>query len=191
VQTFDEHGGVRMHLIVVRRDLASYQHLHPVLQSDGTWTTALRLPRAGVYRAYADFERNGEKTVLGTDLFAAGDFDPFALPPASASTEIDGYEVELHGHAQAGEETTLRYVVTRDGARVDVEPYLGADGHLVALRAGDLGYLHVHPVAAATRDVRFAAAFPTAGDYRLFFQFRDRGSVHTVPFTLTVERGDG
>ena len=27
----------------------------------------------------------------------------------------------------------------------DLQPYLGAYGHLVALRDGDLAYLHVHP----------------------------------------------
>ena len=26
-----------------------------------------------------------------------------------------------------------------------MEPYLGAKGHLVALREGDLAYLHIHP----------------------------------------------
>ena len=36
--------------------------------------------------------------------------------------------------------------VTRDGEPVtDLEPYLAAYGHLVALREGDLAYLHVHP----------------------------------------------
>lgn len=29
----------------------------------------------------------------------------------------------------------------------DLQPYLGAYGHLVALRQGDLAYLHVHPGA--------------------------------------------
>lgn len=30
----------------------------------------------------------------------------------------------------------------------DLKPYVGAFGHLVALRAGDLAYLHVHPDGA-------------------------------------------
>ncbi len=61
VRQFDEEGGVRMHLIVVRRDLTGYQHLHPTLEDDGRWQTELTLPDAGVYRAYAGFERKREE----------------------------------------------------------------------------------------------------------------------------------
>jgi len=186
VRQFDEEGGVRMHLIVVRRDLTGYQHLHPTLEDDGRWQTELTLPDAGVYRAYADFERNGKKTVLASDLFAAGRFTPETLPAPASSVEIDGYRVELDGHAEAGVETMITYRVTRAGEPVDVEPYLGAAGHLVALREGDLAYLHVHPLAERLGEISFAATFPTAAQYRLFLQFKDAGSIQTAALTLNV-----
>ena len=189
VRQFDEEGGVRMHLIVVRRDLTGYQHLHPTLEGDGRWQTELTLPEAGVYRAYADFERNGKKTVLASDLFVAGQFTPLALPAPASSVEVDGYRVELDGHAEAGTETTITYRVTRAGEPVDVEPYLGAAGHLVALREGDLAYLHVHPLAERLGEISFAATFPTAARYRLFLQFKDAGRVQTAALTLDVGRG--
>ena len=71
------------------------------------------------------------------------------------------------------------------------EPYLGAGGHLVALREGDLAFLHVHPTARrrhgrARRLVGFAATFPTEGRYRLFLQFQHEGRVQTVAFTQEV-----
>jgi hypothetical protein len=69
------------------------------------------------------------------------------------------------------------------------EPYLGARGHLVALRQGDLAYLHVHPLdEAAAGAITFATDFPTAGKYRLFLQFKHRGQVHTAAFTQEVVR---
>jgi hypothetical protein len=188
VRQFDEDGGVRMHLIVVRRDLTGYQHLHPTL-NDGRWQTELTLSDAGVYRAYADFERNGKKTVLASDLFAAGQFTPVTLPAPASSVEVDGYRVEFDGHAEAGVETTITYRVTRAGMPVDVEPYLGAAGHLVALREGDLAYLHVHPLAERLGEISFAATFPTAGQYRLFLQFKDAGRLQTAALTLNVGRG--
>ena len=188
VRQFGEEGGVRMHLIVVRRDLTGYQHLHPTLE-DGRWQTELTLPDAGVYRAYADFERNGKKTVLASDLFAAGLFTPATLPAPASSVDVDGYRVELDGHAEAGVETTITYRLTRAGNPVDVEPYLGAAGHLVALREGDLAYLHVHPLAERLGEISFAASFPTAGQYRLFLQFKDAGLVQTAALTLDVGRG--
>ena len=189
VREVAEHGGVRMHLIVVRRDLTDYQHLHPTLAPDGSWQTELTLPRAGAYRAYADFERGGDKTVLGTDLFAAGAFTPEQLPAPATVAEIDGYRVELEGHAEAGVDATLRYRITRDGEPVDVEPYLGAGGHLVALRQGDLAYLHVHPLAEQRGEISFAATFPTVAAYRLFLQFKHEGRVQTVPLTMAVRQG--
>jgi hypothetical protein len=66
---------------------------------------------------------------------------------------------------------------------------LGAKGHLVALREGDLAYLHVHPeeqASVAPGTVAFAATYPSAGRYRLFLQFRAGGRVHTAPVTQEV-----
>ena len=63
--------------------------------------------------------------------------------------------------------------------------YLGADGHLVALREGDLAFVHVHSEAsAAPGSIRFAATLPSPGRYRLFLQFADNGGVRTVAHTV-------
>ena len=75
--------------------------------------------------------------------------------------------------------------MTRNGAPVAVQDYLGAKGHLVALRQGDLAFLHVHP---DEHSLRFMAAFPTPGRYRLFLQFKTEGRVHTAAFTQEVSR---
>ncbi len=90
--------------------------------------------------------------------------------------------------ATAGRQATLAYTVTRNGRSVAVQPYLGASGHLVALRAGDLAYLHVHPLAggADAGRIAFAATYPSAGRYRLFLQFRHAGRVHTAALTQEV-----
>ncbi len=71
----------------------------------------------------------------------------------------------------------------------DIQPYLGARGHLVALRQGDLAYLHAHPEEHgddADGEIPFAAEFLSAGSYRMFLQFRAGGSVHLVAFTAQV-----
>jgi hypothetical protein len=125
----------------------------------------------------------------------AADLGP--LPEAEPTGVSDGgYDVRLDaGHARAGRESELRFAVTKDGAAVHTEPYLGAGGHLVALREGDLAFLHVHPTehgdgdASAHDDtIGFAATFPTEGRYRLFLQFKHEGRVHTVAFTQEVSR---
>jgi hypothetical protein len=177
VRDFDLEHERRMHLIVVRRDLAGFQHLHPRQTADGTWSTRVTLPAAGTYRVFADFTRAGEPYTLATDLHVDGRaaFAPLPAPETTAVSD-GGYDVALD---RDGAE--LRFTITRDGAPVRTQPYLGAGGHLVVLREGDLGFLHVHP--ASDRDVTFETTLPTPGRYRLFLQFRHDGRVHTVAFT--------
>jgi len=184
VRNFDVEHTKRMHLIVARRDLSGFRHLHPRQGADGVWTTTVRLSDSGSYRVFADFSHEDEATTLAGDLRVDGAADLRPLPaPATTAVGDGGYEVRLDaGRVQPGREADLRFTVTKDGRAVHPEPYLGAGGHLVALREGDLAFLHVHPVDEG----RFAATFPTEGRYRLFLQFKDAGRVHTVAFTQEV-----
>ena len=196
VRDFDVEHEKRMHLIVVRVDLAGFQHLHPTMRADGTWSVPLTLAEAGRYRVFADFKHAGRNETLAGYVRVDGPSRHVPLPAAAAQVRTsDGYGVRLRAdHVRAGEETTLRFVVTRRGRPVAVEPYLGARGHLVALRAGDLAYLHVHPTdghGSGAAPVSFATTFPTTGRYRLFLQFKHAGRVHTAAFTRTAGAAGG
>jgi hypothetical protein len=185
VRDFDVEHEKRMHLILARRDLTGFQHLHPEQAADGSWQTTAKLDEAGSYRLFADFSHDGEAQTLATDLRVDGAADLRSLPePATTAVSDGGYDVQLDaGAARPGQEADLRFTITKDGEPVRTEPYLGAGGHLVALREGDLAFLHVHPMDDS---VRFAATFPTEGRYRLFLQFQHDGRVHTVAFTQEV-----
>ncbi|WP_069169968.1 hypothetical protein [Streptomyces griseus] len=193
-----EHGK-ELHFIVASRDLTVYRHLHPTRAADGTWTTSADLPAAGAYRAFADFEpavEGAESLTLGADLAVSGAYAPAAVPAPAAGAKVDDYEVTLTGGLQPGRSGELGLEVTRNGKPVtDLEPYLGAYGHLVALRSGDLAYLHVHPEGepgdGTTKPgprVSFTATAPSVGTYRLFLDFRHEGKVRTAAFT--VEAGE-
>ena len=144
---FDVEHAKRMHLILARRDLSGFQHLHPRQAPDGSWSVRARLPEGGSYRLFADFGRGGRAQTLGADL--AVDRTPRATGPLPAPATVaraGGLTVRQRApRARAGREAELEYTVTRAGRRVPVQPYLGARGHLVALREGDLAFLHVHP----------------------------------------------
>ena len=185
VRDFDVTHEKRMHLIFARRDLTGFQHLHPELAADGTWSADVRLDAAGSYRLFADFSHDDTPRTLAADLRVDGAADLRALPaPQPEAVSDGGYDVRLAaGDAHPGEEADLRFTITRDGAPIKTEPYLGAGGHLVALREGDMAFLHVHPMDDG---VRFAATFPTAGRYRLFLQFQHEGRIQTVAFTQEV-----
>jgi hypothetical protein len=165
-----------LHLIVVRRDLTGFQHLHPEQDADGAWTATAGALEPGAYRVFADFSTGGEKRTLGADLFVPGGFDPEPLPASAAAA--DGVELRA-AELAAGEEARLEFAVPG----VEVERYLGARGHLVILREGDLAYLHTH---AEEDELAFETTFPSAGRYRAFLQFSAGGEVRTVAFTLEV-----
>ena len=186
-----------MHMIVARRDLTGFQHVHPNLGPDGVWRVPLTLPEAGEYKVFADYFPlwgvHGE--TLASDVSVAGDYQPRPLPEYSDTATVDGYTVTLKGRLTPGRSEKLVVSVSKDGAPVtDLEPYLAAYGHLVVLRDGDLAYLHVHPDGAPgdgrTRpgpDVTFFATAPSYGDYRLFLDFQHHGKVRTAEFTVRVE----
>ena len=108
--------------------------------------------------------------------------------PTNTAYAEDGYEVVLDaGTPTVGAESALGFRVRRGGEDVeDLEPYLGALGHLVALREGDLAYLHVHPTGGTGTRIGFRAAFPSLDRYRLFQQFAHERQVRTADFTVEV-----
>ncbi|HEX4814166.1 MAG TPA: hypothetical protein VFV66_15590 [Nonomuraea sp.] len=183
----------KMHFIVVSRDLASFQHVHPEMSADGTWEVKLTLPDAGSYRAFADFApAGGDGMTLGADLPVSGDYDPQPLPKAVRTSKVGDYTVSLTGDLVPGRSSKLTLSVSKDGEPVtDLQPYLGAYGHLVALRAGDLAYLHVHPEESdkAGPEITFYAEVPSGGDYRLFLDFQHDGKVRTADFTAAAGEG--
>lgn len=195
VTAYDLAHGKQLHLIVVRRDLNRFQHVHPVLdRATGVWSTTIDTSQAGTYRVYADVVPTGhDNLILGTDIAVAGRFAP--EPPATREVrvaEVDGYRVELRGDLHAGQVDTLTATVSRGGRPInDLDAYLEAYGHLVALRQSDLAYLHVHPDGhpgdgrtTAGPAIDFAVDAPTAGTYRLFLDFSHGGVVRTAPFVV-------
>lgn len=182
-----------LHLIVVSRDLEVFHHVHPTLDDAGTWSVELPVLPAGSYRAITDFWiTSGPRLALGVDLSVPGADEPNTPAEPTTTSRVDGYEVTLDATTDSTGEVSATLVVRRDGELVEPEPYLGANGHLVALRAGDLAYAHVHPDDAAEGDddagvaagVRFEATLDSAGRYGLFFDFRHGGAVHTATFTF-------
>ncbi|MFE4309274.1 hypothetical protein ACFRR6_24855 [Streptomyces sp. NPDC056891] len=191
VTAFTTEHGKELHFIVASRDLNTFRHLHPVKAADGTWSVTADLPRAGGYKAFADFKPaapGARGITLGADLSVPGAYAPKPLPAVAPTATVDGYQVRLGGTLNPGKAGELRLTVTKAGKPVtDLEPYLGAYGHLVALRDGDLAYLHVHPNEGGPGpDVSFTATAPSAGTYRLFLDFQHGGKVRTAAFTVTA-----
>lgn len=186
-----------LHAIIVATDGSNYRHVHPTMDAAGRWSLPWQWPAAGSYRIFADFvpAATGTNITLTSTVTVAGEVTSPAPRPRSTLDEVARYQVTLDGDLTTTGTSTLTVRVSRDGQPVTtLEPYLGAYGHLVALREGDLAYLHVHPEGAAPAgpeqlsgpDVQFATAAPTPGRYLLYFDFQVDGQVHTAEFVLNA-----
>ncbi|SBW28752.1 hypothetical protein FDG2_5950 [Candidatus Protofrankia californiensis] len=130
--------------------------------------------------------------VLSQQLAVAGDSSTTPLPPASTTTQVDGYILTLAGEVMAGAAHTLTVTVSKDGSPVtDLQPYLDTYAHLSAFHEGDLALAHLHPMGATSGagggpTLSFEAMLPKAGSWRLFVQFQTAGVLHTAAVTLPV-----
>jgi hypothetical protein len=176
VVDFTEVHGALGHLLVVRRDLQGFQHLHPVLGPDGVWTATLDRPiEAGAWRAVLETEpTSGGVLVVGIDLLVGGEAAPVAVPPPSNVAIVDGLTITREG---------LWFTVTPSDS---LKPWYGQSAHLVAFREGDLAYAHLHPANDVAGDYRFSGSLPGPGTYRLFLQFLADGQLVTAPFTVVA-----
>lgn len=199
VTDYDVEHEKELHLIAVRRDFTGFQHVHPTLdQTSGVWSVGLDLT-PGTWRLFTDFKATGgDPLTLGTDLAVDGDYRPAGPAGENRTATVGDYEVTLDGTLTAGSDAKLTLSVAKDGKPVtDLQPYLGAYGHLVALRGGDLAYLHVHPdgtpgdgTTKPGPDVVFYAAVPSAGTYHLYLDFQHDGVVRTASFVVTAGAAD-
>jgi len=186
-----------MHFYAIRSDLSGFQHLHPTMGADGTWSAPLAALEPGDWRVYASFvpgagSGKGTGLVLSRTVTVPGQAAPVPLPAAAASTTVDGYTVTVDGAPTAGAASELKVTVSKDGKPVtDLQPYLETYAHLTAFHAGDRAFAHLHPETAANGTgggptLPFHAELPKAGDWRLFLQFQTGGTLHTAALTLTV-----
>ena len=94
----------------------------------------------------------------------------------------------------AGRVVKLRYDLTHMGIPVkDLEPYLAAWGHTLVLSENGEEYVHAHPIEYLPTDVTdphggpevtFDALFPKPGRYRIWTQFKRKGTVTTTTFVV-------
>jgi hypothetical protein len=188
ITAFDPEQTKLMHFYLVRSDLTGFQHVHPTMAADGTWTAPLATAASGSYRAYTQFVVKGTDEVLSQSVSVPGDATKVPLAAPSATTSVDGFTLTVGGDKpMAGMTHQLTVSVTKDGRPVtDLQPYLDTYAHLTAFHATDGAFAHLHPQGKAGDKLTFEAMLPKAGDWRLFIQFQTDGILHTAPITITA-----
>lgn len=195
VKDFEVTHEQKVHLIVVRDGLDQFAHLHPDIDAAGNMTVSYTFPTGGTYLLFADYKQAGQPaTVARATVKVAGDAPaaPSLTPTVPTNLETNGLRATVEvTNAKAGAESRLTFVLDDGtGKRVtDLQPYMGAMGHLVVLSADGKEYVHAHPAdaKAANGTVAFAVHFTSPGLYKGWGQFRRGGAVRVVPFVVKVE----
>ncbi len=195
VKDFETVHEKKLHLIIVRDGLDRFAHVHPDMDRAGNITGAFTFPTAGKYRLYADYKPAGGKQATSiAELDVAGTPPPRPELVPNAPGRVKAAELVADiAVEKAGADGATRISFTLfDAAHkpiIDLQPYLGAMGHLVVLSADGKQYVHSHPLEEKSSGgaVAFAAHFPNPGIYKGWGQFRRSGTVHDVPFVVKIE----
>lgn len=194
VREFDTVHEKLVHLIIVRDGLDEFAHVHPAVDEQGNLTITHTFPKAGKYRLFADYKRKDKAgAVAKAQIEVSGESSPPAALAVDAPGKVtaDGLvaQVELK-NAKAGEESEVRFRLSDEAGKPvnDLQPYLGARGHLVVISADGTQYVHAHPMDApsAANEVVFMSHFPKAGLYKGWGQFRLADKVRTMPFVVQI-----
>ncbi|MEW9702062.1 hypothetical protein [Paenibacillus sp. SI8] len=195
IDNFDVQHEKQMHFIVVSKDLSFFNHIHPEYKGKGEFKVSTQFPSAGEFELIADFMPSGMGAMTKTQWISVGGSVPqqqAIVPDSTLMKIVDGKEVSLAiDHLMAGKELTLNFTIkdaqTKQPVK-DLQPYLGAIGHVVILNEDAGEYLHVHPLEEKSSgpDAKFMATFPHSGVFKIWGQFQQNGKVFTAPFVVKV-----
>jgi hypothetical protein len=194
---FLEEQTKRMHVYVVRDDLAVFRHVHPQMRRDGTWGANLTLPEPGDYRVVAEFMArdeggNGDFVMLGAPARVPGAWKPAPAPAPTGKASGWGVEAAVEGEVTAGDDEELRLrLSTPDGRVPGLGTYLGTSAHVTGFHVGSGAAVHMHPLGepmSAANDgvLTFHTQLPRPGDYVLFVQVVVDDFLHTLPVPVTA-----
>jgi hypothetical protein len=204
-----------LHLFIVSRSLEYFAHVHPEYKGNGRFSVNSPAP-ADEYMVIADFlPADGTAQLLqraivtpgysGSSFAAVRPLLPDIPDGAAESTwkpgrprwspaekTVEGIRVRLEAsELLAGRRALLRFTVfdARGSEPVtDLEPFLGAPGHLLIVTSALTDAVHGHPeeTDVSTSVVTFRPVLPAPGLCKLWVQFQRRGAVITVPFVVQV-----
>jgi hypothetical protein len=195
IEKFDLNHEKYMHLIVVSKDLSYFQHVHPNYDGKGVFELKNQFPSGGEYKLFADYKPTDAEAAVKSKWVSVEGTAAAAVPisPDQNRTKVvDGKNVTLsYDNLKAGQDVELTFTITDEQTKkpvIDLQPYLGAVGHVVVLSEDAEQYLHVHPVDEKAKgpDAKFMTNFPSSGMYKLWGQFQHKGQVFTVPFVVKV-----
>jgi plastocyanin len=199
VTNFDTFQEKTMHLIVVRDDLQSFNHVHPEYKGNGRFEVNTTFPTAGEYKIFSDYKPSGQKEQVSLmTLNIPGSVPlPKELEKFNTTKILNDTKINLklsEPTPKTGQEVTLTFDVKQAANNQPVQglqPYLGEKGHLVILKSSypltTADYIHAHALKeTGDGQIAFKTSFPQPGTYKLWVQFNRNGKVNTADFWVNV-----
>lgn len=182
------------HLIVVRHELDEFAHLHPAVDAEGNLTVDHTFPVGGKYHLFVDYKAAGKAAATAQTTLVVEGESPAAAPLAlnvPGTVQGDGYSAAVSFNSSADKSRVMTFKIhDQNGSEVkDLEPYLGAMGHLVVLSSDATNYVHAHPLTETANGgtVEFEVHFPGPGLYKAWGQFQRNGQVFTIPAVVQIK----
>lgn len=195
IEEFDINHEKLLHLMVISKDLSYFNHIHPEYKGNGVFEIENDFPAGGEYRLIADFKPTGGDSMTKMEwIRIEGELvKPIpVVPDESLEKIVDGKRIGLAMDQPAtGKELTLKFTITDDKTNqpiTDLEPYLGAIGHVVILTENGERYVHVHADEGQGTgpEAVFETTFPKSGIYKIWGQFQRENQVFTASYVVTV-----
>jgi hypothetical protein len=159
VKKFEEVHTKLFHLFIISQDMEHFDHIHPVMRDDGTWTIETSVPKPGYYQVFCDFmPAGGSGQFLNAPFVTAGfggDLmsDSALLVPDRELRRSSGDLTASLAFAPA-QPASGQYVHlvldlndTATGRPItDLQTYLGQFSHMLLMSEDMRSYVHAHPI---------------------------------------------
>lgn len=184
---------MKIHVMVVSKDLNWFQRIYPVQQKDGTYAVTQTLHNGGEYLLFACFKPLGlEKVLHKLEIEVQGYY--MTSREVSSNKPIaytDDYKVTLENAEdfKTSKTQTLKIAIEKCEKKLeqsDLEQYLGTHAHIVLINKIDKDFLHIHPVSHGRYPIYAETKIEKAGKYKMWVQFKIHGKLHTADFNISV-----
>jgi hypothetical protein len=184
-----------VHLIVVSKDLAEFDHIHPEAAPGDVYSVVHTFASPGEYWLYADYSvPGGAPSVTRFSVSVGGS----ATTDRRAQAKTPTVQFEAPLQIEANTDVTLAFHL--DVA--DLQPWLGAWAHIMIVSRDGSEFIHAHPLEGPATSavhshtapvagpgplpIRTQTGFRSPGEYKVWLQFQRNGEIVTRAYNLTV-----
>ncbi len=207
-----------LHVIIASADFTVFAHIHPddsapisdAMKKKAEYPVSFTFPKAGQYIVALDTAAGGNMISEHFTIDVGGEPKMGQLvKDFSREKKFGDLSVTLSTVPEkitAGEESTLKYVIKKDGKPVtDLEPFLSAPMHVAVISSDFDNFIHEHGVLPGSPkhghtahmmhmnvpkkfgpEIDVPVVFPTSGVYQIFSQVGYKGDVIVLSFMVEV-----